>query len=282
MTSPSETAFLTISYPNPITGLITPVNIKFTYTSHPVTIDGKRDILGWYELNGTEIPMGINDIKGLYDITNSKVIRTMWLDPQTLNSVFGTYNGNTIDRYSISINGSMANIIAGGKHSIVIEQTISLYCFNKGTKILCLTKLLTEEYRLVQDLMVGDLVKVYNNEPKRIKVKIQGSFINNPNNPKKCMYVMKKTEDNELIDDLIVTGLHGILLDEPDERNPKWANFKVDDKYNVIASISNKFEQIKNNELYNYYHFSLDNGTERKRLGVWANGVLMETLSSNK
>jgi hypothetical protein len=141
---------------------------------------------------------------------------------------------------------------------------------------------LTEEYRLVQDLMVGDLVKVYNNEPKRIKMKIQGSFINNPNNPKKCMYVMKKTEDNELIDDLIVTGLHGILLDEPDERNPKWANFKVDDKYNVIASISNKFEQIKNNELYNYYHFSLDNGTERKRLGVWANGVLMETLSSNK
>jgi hypothetical protein len=277
MTSPSETAFLTISYPNPITGLITPVNIKFTYTSVPVTIGGQRDILGWYELNGTEITM---NIKGLYDIDNRKVNGTVCDQPHT--SVFGTYNGNIIQRYSISIDGAKAFLIAGGKYGIVIEQTISLYCFNKGTKILCLTKLLTEEYRLVQDLMVGDLVKVYNNEPKRIKVKIQGSFINNPNNPKKCMYVMKKTEDNELIDDLIVTGLHGILLDEPDERNPKWANFKVDDKYNVIASISNKFEQIKNNELYNYYHFSLDNGTERKRLGVWANGVLMETLSSNK
>ena len=34
-------------------------------------------------------------------------------------------------------------------------------CFSEGTKILGLTKQLKEEYRLVQDLMIGDFVKSY-------------------------------------------------------------------------------------------------------------------------
>ena len=49
------------------------------------------------------------------------------------------------------------------------------------------------------------------------------------------------------MEDLIVIWLHMILLDEPYDRNPKCDNFKVDDKYNVIASISNKFVQIIDN-----------------------------------
>jgi hypothetical protein len=142
-----------------------------------------------------------------------------------------------------------------------------------------------EEYRLVQDLMVGDLVKVYMHDYKPIKTKIQGDFKNNTKNTSNCMYIMKKTEDNGLIDDLIVTGNHGILLDETEvngeeqKKNPKWATFKVGDKVNCIASVSSKFEQITDDKLYNYYHFSLDNGDGKmKRFGVWANGVLMETI----
>ena len=102
------------------------------------------------------------------------------------------------------------------------------------------------------------------------------------------MYIMNKTEgteDNGLIEDLIVTGNHGILLDEKDfneeeqKKNPKWASFKVDDKINCIAGVSSKFEQITNNDVYKYYHFSLDNGDGKKRrFGVWANGILMETM----
>jgi hypothetical protein len=142
-------------------------------------------------------------------------------------------------------------------------------CFSEGTKILCLTEYLMEEYRLVQDLMVGDLVKAYMNDYKPIKNIIQGIFINNPKNRSNCMYIMRKKEESEgngLIEDLVVTGNHGILLDEKEvseeeqKKNPKWANFKVDDKVNCIAGVSSKFEQIINNDVYKYYHFSLDNG----------------------
>ncbi len=34
-------------------------------------------------------------------------------------------------------------------------------CFSENTKILSLTSKLKEEYRLVQDLMIGDFVKSY-------------------------------------------------------------------------------------------------------------------------
>jgi hypothetical protein len=133
--------------------------------------------------------------------------------------------------------------------------------------------------------MIGDLVKAYMNDYKPIKNIIQGIFINNPKNRSNCMYIMNKTEENGLIEDLVVTGNHGILLDEKEvneeeqKKNPKWANFKVDDKINCIAGVSSKFEQITNNDVYKYYHFSLDNGDGKKRrFGVWANGILMETM----
>ena len=145
-----------------------------------------------------------------------------------------------------------------------------------------------EEYRLVQDLMIGDFVKSYLHGYKKVSRVIKGSFVNNPKTISNSMYIMNKTEGtgkNELIDDLIVTGNHGILLDEEEvneeeqKKNPKWANFKVDDKVNCIAGVSNKFKQITNNDVYKYYHFSLDNGDGKiRRFGVWANGILLETL----
>jgi hypothetical protein len=189
-------------------------------------------------------------------------------------------------------------------YSYPISLTISNVkpsCFSEGTKILCFN----EEYRLVEDLKIGDMVKTYLHDYKPIKNIMTGFFINDINEASKCMYIMKKTPENGLIDDLIVTGCHGILLDENDvieteqKRNLDWANFKVDGKINCIASVSSKFEQIKTSQLYKYYHFSLDNtfknnncdntcdntcdkntdnnNCDGRRFGVWANGVLMET-----
>jgi hypothetical protein len=210
-----------------------------------------------------------------------------------INEITGTSaNSTTFFLCGGDDNGSTSIIFVQGGSSekeysvnYFFERQTNIVCFSEGTKILCLTEYLMEEYRLVQDLIVGDLVKAYMNDYKPIKNIMRGSFTNNPKNRSNCMYIMNKTEDNGLIEDLIVTGNHGILLDEKDvneeeqKKNPKWANFKVDDKVNCIAGVSSKFEPITDNELYKYYHFSLDNGDGKKRrFGVWANGVLMETM----
>jgi hypothetical protein len=75
-------------------------------------------------------------------------------------------------------------------------------CFSEGTKILCYTQLenslisiLKEEYRLVQHLKIGDLVKSYLHGYRKVSKLLKGSFVNNPKDEgvANCMYIMKKT-----------------------------------------------------------------------------------------
>ena len=280
----SGSSYVLITYtPNPNNGLTNNVCLYFTYTDSKEP--SLKTITGWFLPDKTTSVPTIGD--GNYFINDDDL--SAYFNKENspyLNSIFGTYNGQNITTFfmyenkQVQINDDIDN-----PYTVSYTFSETQCCFSEGTKILCLTEYLMEEYRLVQDLMVGDLVKAYMNDYKPIKTKIQGFLINNPNNRSNCMYIMKKTENNGLIDDLIVTGNHGILLDETDvneaeqKKNPKWANFKVDDKVNCIAGVSSKFEQITDNELYKYYHFTLDNGDgKKKRFGVWANGVLMETM----
>ena len=303
---PTKTKFMTLTYITtngiePPSDLKNNVCIPFTYDEQPEGYS--HHITAWGYPNSHVNPNISNVYYDFTDPNNTKMLLGL-LDVTIVDylpiDTFGTYDTKNI--YNILLfYGQILNlgekklaaqINYGDKEKayFIITQTFSNNpcCFSEGTKILCLTKYLMEEYRLVQDLMVGDLVKAYMNDYKPIKNIIQGFFINNPKNRSNCMYIMRKTENNELIegtDDLIVTGNHGILLDEKDvnedeqKKNPKWATFKVDDKVNCIAGVSSKFEQITNNDVYKYYHFSLDNGDGKKRrFGVWANGILMETM----
>jgi hypothetical protein len=98
---------------------------------------------------------------------------------------------------------------------------------------------------------------------------------------------MVKTEENELIEDLIVTGGHAILVDdlgEYEEKNEELlGDIKIDDKYLLLCSLSDKFEKIVDNEIYEYYHLSLENDNNNdRRFGIWANGILTETVSKNQ
>ena len=113
---------------------------------------------------------------------------------------------------------------------------------------------------------------------------------NNPNQWNRCMYKMEKTEENGLLEDLIVTGGHAIMVDSISEvqqeryNNIGLPNFveesKIDDKYLLLSSVSEQFIPLTDNESYTIYHFCLENdGDNTTRYGVWANGILTETPS---
>ena len=107
-------------------------------------------------------------------------------------------------------------------------------------------------------------------------------MVNNPKSKFNCMYQME---------DLIITGGHSILVDsltenqlEKYKRDNIFQNGdnKIDDKYLLLASYSDKFEKILDNNTYTYYHFTLENdGNNDARYGVWADGILTETPSKN-
>ena len=107
-------------------------------------------------------------------------------------------------------------------------------------------------------------------------------MINNKDTFTSCMYKMEKTNENGLIEDLIVTGWHAILVDNlgnyEEETNKIFGNTpRIEDKYLLLAGISKDFKQIEDISIYTYYHFMIENDVnddENMRFGVWANGIL--------
>jgi hypothetical protein len=179
----------------------------------------------------------------------------------------------------LTVNG-FAVSVAGEQNATFTIQTISdPSCFNEGTKILCLNKDFVEEYRPIENLRKGDLVKSYKHGYRKIDLIGKNPMFNNPNVWDKCMYKMEKS-------DLIVTGGHAILVDtidspEQEENNNRLGNpIQIDDKQLLLASVSKDFVKLEDTNLYIYYHFILENnGDDEERFGVWANGILTETPS---
>jgi hypothetical protein len=141
-------------------------------------------------------------------------------------------------------------------------------CYNKGTKILTIQN--NEEiYQTIETLKPGDIVKVYPNSFKSIKYIGYKTCINDEQN-NTTMYIMKKTNNNDLLEDLIVSGLHYVY--DPNHSNEP--NIKIEDKTLIEVRYSKLFTKVKNNDVYTYYHLVLDDG---KHYGIWANGLLSES-----
>ena len=188
-------------------------------------------------------------------------------------------NTNTSAAYSFFSQPTYSNV------RIIIGAS----CFNEGTKILALDKNLNEEYISIQNLQKGDLVKTYLHGYRKITSIGKGKMRNDQNKWDKCMYKLEKTESNGLIEDLIITGGHSILVD--DLKNYKEENDtlfgglspKIDDKYLLLASVSTDFIKVKDMNIYTYYHLTLENnGNDDERFGIWANGMLTETPSKKQ
>jgi hypothetical protein len=178
---------------------------------------------------------------------------------------------------SLSLSGSRA--IAGGSTNNGIYYALSPLCYGKNTLILVLENEV-EVYKKICELKVGDIVKTYKHGYK--KIKLIKSFNYNTHNItrlKRCMYRMKDHN-------VIVTGKHGLLVDELTEEEIK--NIKkcgtsvrcIDDKQVLPACVSDKFEKITDSFEFELWHFVLENDDESKNYGVYiTDGILSESCS---
>jgi hypothetical protein len=144
-----------------------------------------------------------------------------------------------------------------------------------------------DEYIPIELLKVGDFVKTYKHGYRKISKIITGSFRNNPKKWNMCMYKMVKTESNGLLEDLIVTGGHAILVDSISEFEQakydamgltEFSKETIDNKRLLLSSVSTQFNAMQDNKVYTYYHLLLENNDDdEERFGIWANGILTET-----
>ena len=185
------------------------------------------------------------------------------------------------------------NITTGADIGATFEETalnieVSTICFKEGTKIMCRTPD-CDRYIPIEQLDDHIYVKTYKHGYKRVKFLLQSKLINTDKRTINKLYVMKKTPENKLIEDLYVTGSHALLVDTLDESTSlKMDNLiskleieyerKIDDKEKLIACFDKRFKEHNELGLFNIYHLVLENDdNEYTNYGIYANGILAES-----
>lgn len=123
-----------------------------------------------------------------------------------------------------------------------VTSQASPLCFIEGAKLYAHVHD-KDIYINIEDLRTGDLVNTYLHGKKAIKFIGKGSMINNPSKWNGCVRRLPKS--GEMIDDLLVTGAHSILVDELSEKETEGiiaiygtADRKIDDKILVNSWVS--------------------------------------------
>ena len=155
-------------------------------------------------------------------------------------------------------------------------------CFNENTKILT-----NKGYVQIQDLRKGDLVVTLKNGYKPIDM-IGYREIENvitPERIKDKLYVCSNKEYPEIVEDLIITGCHSILVDQFKEgEREKTAEilgdiFVTDSKYRLPICVDPRASPYEKEGKFTIYHIALENEDYYMNYGIYANGLIVETCS---
>lgn len=234
-------------------------------------------------------PVGIfiDSINSMYVVSSGSSLNTGYVE-----KIIGIQY-NFLNMTAPTPYGSYPLQIYNNTTSSVVTNTnfnLNVQCFLKGTKILsvidgieCLIK--------IEDLKPGILVETYIHGLVKVlnvgKLLLQNSIELNPN---KLFKISKeKFPELNLVDDLYVSGKHSRLVndltqEQIDKTLTIWNKLqKIDDKYLLMAYADEKFVDIKDENLYELYQIVLESNCNdlSQQYGIWANGLLSETISLN-
>jgi hypothetical protein len=209
---------------------------------------------------------------GSYDFPATVVPTLLNYTSPTLYAKAGT------DDYSLDLTSNPTS----GTFAIV-QNLNPVACFNKDTKILCLIDG-KEQYLPIQNIQFGTLVKTLKHGFLKTNMLASSRIYNRSFNDriKNRLYICKPKNYNELIEPLILTGGHSILVDELSLKEKTiMLNYvlKTDDKFRLPSFIDKRAEPFTEEGYFNIYHLSLDANDEDINYGIYANGLLVESCS---
>jgi hypothetical protein len=142
-------------------------------------------------------------------------------------------------------------------------------------------------YKMVQDLRKGDMVKTLRNDYKAIEMIGKKEFIHRPtpeDRVKEQLYVCSKPEFDQLLEPLVITGCHSILVGEFVSEAQRQKTIEVngdiyltDNKYRLPACAHHGTTVYDQPGTYTIYHLALESDDESKSYGIYANGLLVES-----
>ena len=171
----------------------------------------------------------------------------------------------------------------GGIFQTNIPMPSTIPCFLENSKILT-----DKGYQPIQDLKKGDLVQTLNNGflPINMIGKKEIYHCDSSVRLKDQLYKCSSNEFPEVFEDLVITGCHGILVNEFSSLEQKNKTidlygeiYVTDDKYRLPACLDYRTSVYETEGSYTIYHLALDNDNNLFNYGIYANGLLVETCS---
>jgi hypothetical protein len=270
-TSYESKSSIIITYPNPIIAGESSTIIYESFNPNTYPVDGQMYVLK------NNLDLYVSDI---FQAGPNETTYTFY-------NVILTSGMNTLDIYNITT-GATITTINENATSTSMNVDVSSICFKEGTKILCNVDN-KERYIPIEQLDDTVYVKTYKHGYKKIKYLLKSKIINSKEKTINKLYVMKKTEMNDLIEDLYVTGSHALLKDNLTEKQINKMktliekidikyDLKIDDKYKIIACFDKRFQEFNEPGYFNIYHLVLETDNETfKNYGIYANGILAES-----
>jgi hypothetical protein len=160
----------------------------------------------------------------------------------------------------------------------------SVPCFKEGGMILT-----QQGYRPIQDLRKGDLVETYKHGLVPISMIGRREIYHAASEEriKDQLYVCSRERYPELLEDLIITGCHSILVDRFADQEERAAVaetlgqiYLTDAKARLPACVDLRAAVYEKKGTYTIYHLALEHDDYYMNYGVYANGLLVETCSN--
>ena len=250
-------------------------NLSIKTIPNPI-IAGQPATITYQNISYLPIPNNNYVLKNSFNVTVSSVFSADNSDMFTFTNVDLMAGLNVLYVYNLTT-ASMSS---------TFNIEVSSICFREGTKILC-----RNGYLPIEQLNKSVYVKTYKNGYKKVKYLIKTKMINSSKKTINKLYLMRKSKNNGLIEDLFVTGSHALLKNQLSEKEAKkmntlLSNFKdvnyertIDDKQKVLACFDKRFEEYNKEGYFNIYHIVLEdeNNNTYKNYGIYANGILAES-----
>ena len=234
------------------------------------------------------------DCSGKYFLRNEKneTLSTKVIDVSYTTSItFTDINTSSFD-YGLSnlfVYKENDNIADDSGNDIQIsdQMVINATCFLEGTKILAMNSKYKVKYIPIEKLIPGMLVKTLYAGFVPIKY-IGYSTIFNPGLATRVrdqLFKCTKSEYPELIEDLVLTGNHSILVDTiTDEEQEQITEtlggiYVTEEKYRLPAFNDTRAVPYDQRGEFRIWNLALENENYYENYGIYANGLLVETTS---
>ncbi len=169
-------------------------------------------------------------------------------------------------------------------YQLSISFTLTPICFLKGTYIY--TK---EGYKQIENLKKGDLVNTFKDNYVAIDTIVEEEMYHDASNPrnKGQLFKLDYPEYPQLLKELYITGAHSILVGKLSEKQKAqilkdYGKVFATDLFDRLpAYIDERAKVHEESGTYTIYHLVLENENMHSNYGIFANGLLVESLSKH-